>query len=319
MSEPTLPVESAVPPSQPAPVSSLPPGEQLRRARDARGLSVAYIAGHLKLGLKKVEAIEASQWARLPPLPYLRGFVRNYAKLVQLDAVPLLAAIDAALGHNAQQEMASLQPAPALDTPFFDRPGRRPFKLPPALFGKGGVLGLGVLVLVVVIVAVVWSGVLQGSHPADSAPSAVATASAAPAVVEPLMPPGVTPPGADPAPGPAEGRIEQNLVAPGAQAEPGVMPSAAPALPDVPAPLSPGGRSTLVLHFNDQAWAEVRQGDGKVLLSRMNRAGTEQTLSGVGPFEMLIGNPAAVTLSRNGVRVDLAPFTRQNVARVKLP
>lgn len=319
MSEPTLLAESAVPPTPPAPVSSLPPGEQLRRARDARGLSVAYIAGHLKVGLKKVEAIEASQWASLPPLPYLRGFVRNYAKLVQVDVVPLLAAIDAALGHNAQQEQASLQPAPALDMPFSDRPGRRPFKLPPALLGKGGLLGLGVLVLVVVIVAVVWSGVLQGSHPADSAPSAVATASTAPAVVDPIMPPGVTPPGADPAPGPAEGRIEQNLPAPGAQAEPGVLPSAAPALPDAQPPLSPGGRSTLALHFNDQAWAEVRQGDGKVLLSRMNRAGTDQTLSGVGPFELLIGNPAGVTLSRNGVGVDLAPFTRQNVARVKLP
>jgi cytoskeleton protein RodZ len=294
----------------------------LRRARDARGLSVAYIAGHLKVGLKKVEAIEASQWASLPPLPYLRGFVRNYAKLVQVDAVPLLAAIDVALGHNAQQEMVSLQPAPALDTPFFDRPGRRPFKLSPAMLGKGGLLGLGVVVLVVVIAAVVWSGVLQRSHPDDSAPSAVAPASAVPAVLEPIMPLGVTPPGADPAPGSADGRIEQNLPAPVAQAVPEVMASAAPPLPPAvaaPAPLSPGGGSTLVLHFNDQAWAEVRQGDGKVLLSRMNRAGTEQTLSGVGPFELLIGNPAGVTLSRNGVGVDLAPFTRQNVARVKLP
>jgi len=42
----------------PAPLAA-PVGPRLRAAREARGLAVADVAGHLKIGPKKVEAIEA--------------------------------------------------------------------------------------------------------------------------------------------------------------------------------------------------------------------------------------------------------------------
>jgi cytoskeleton protein RodZ len=90
-----------------------------------------------------------------------------------------------------------------------------------------------------------------------------------------------------------------------------------------PAPATGDGAATaeqsLVLSFRDASWTEVRDRDGRVLLSRMNAGGTVQTLSGTPPLELVIGNAADVELVYRGQPVDLAPHTRQNVARLTLP
>jgi cytoskeleton protein RodZ len=51
----------------------------------------------------------------------------------------------------------------------------------------------------------------------------------------------------------------------------------------------------------------------------MNEGGQTQTVSGQPPFDLTIGNAVDVTLRYNGKPVDLAPHTRQNVARFTLP
>ncbi len=62
----------------------------------------------------------------------------------------------------------------------------------------------------------------------------------------------------------------------------------------------------------------MRERDGRVLLSRMNAGGTVQTISGAPPLDIVIGNAGDVTVSYRGKRVDLVPYTRQNVARFTL-
>jgi cytoskeleton protein RodZ len=74
-----------------------------------------------------------------------------------------------------------------------------------------------------------------------------------------------------------------------------------------------------VLAFRDYSWTEVKDGNGRVLASRMNSGGTAQSLTGTPPFELVIGNAADVSVTYNGKPVDLAPHTRQNVARFTLP
>src|SRR5664279_4191713 len=74
-----------------------PVGEQLRVAREARGLQVADIAQTLKLGQRQVEALEAGDWKGLPGNTFIRGFVRNYARLIQIDPAPLMAQLDEVL------------------------------------------------------------------------------------------------------------------------------------------------------------------------------------------------------------------------------
>ena len=75
-------------------VAETPVGAQLRQAREARGLQLADIAQTLKLGLRQVEALEGGDWQHLPGHTFIRGFVRNYARLVQVDAAPLMAQLD---------------------------------------------------------------------------------------------------------------------------------------------------------------------------------------------------------------------------------
>ena len=65
-------------------------GEALRQAREARGLSLAEVAGALKLTAKQVGAIESESFEQLPGIAFARGFIRNYARLLGLDPAPLL-------------------------------------------------------------------------------------------------------------------------------------------------------------------------------------------------------------------------------------
>lgn len=65
-------------------------GGTLRATRESQGLTVHEIASRLRLSPKQIEAIETDNYAVLPEPTIVRGFIRNYAKLLKLDAQPLL-------------------------------------------------------------------------------------------------------------------------------------------------------------------------------------------------------------------------------------
>jgi len=67
------------------------PGRALAAARAGLKLSVADVSQQIKYGVKQIEAIEADDYARLPGTTFVRGMIRSYAKLVQIDPAPLLA------------------------------------------------------------------------------------------------------------------------------------------------------------------------------------------------------------------------------------
>ena len=68
-------------------------GAWLRSAREAAGLSEDAVAQQLKLAPRQVRAIEEDDYARLPGRTFVRGFVRNYARLVHLDPDAVVAAL----------------------------------------------------------------------------------------------------------------------------------------------------------------------------------------------------------------------------------
>src|SRR3954465_8026700 len=73
--------------SAPADSAGLPTaGEQLAEARQSRGMSIGEIAQQLKLSPWQVEALEANDLKRLPSPVFVRGFIRNYARLLKLDS-----------------------------------------------------------------------------------------------------------------------------------------------------------------------------------------------------------------------------------------
>ena len=66
------------------------PGAILRRAREAKGLDVPAVAGMLHLSEKKLQALEADDFAQLPEPVYVRGYLKNYARFLDEPAEPIL-------------------------------------------------------------------------------------------------------------------------------------------------------------------------------------------------------------------------------------
>jgi len=96
------------------------PGARLKSAREAAGLSLDQVAQQLKLAPRQVRALEDEDFAQLPGRTFARGFVRNYARLMNLDGDDLLSMLpDAA--H-----------APALEAPALQATGAMIAELPTA-------------------------------------------------------------------------------------------------------------------------------------------------------------------------------------------
>jgi len=71
------------------------PGARLRQARERRGDSIAEVAQALKLAPRQVDALERGDYEALPGPAFVRGFMRNYARYLNLDPEPLIADVTA--------------------------------------------------------------------------------------------------------------------------------------------------------------------------------------------------------------------------------
>ena len=77
------------------------PGAMLRVAREAAGLSVGDVATRLRMGVRQVDALERADYSALPTGTFLRGMVRNYAKLVHVDADAAIRVLEGTHTHAA--------------------------------------------------------------------------------------------------------------------------------------------------------------------------------------------------------------------------
>src|SRR6266850_2184034 len=66
-------------------------GDTLRRERLRRGLDLDKVAAETKIGRHQLEAIEANQFDRLPGGVFARSFIRQYARLLELDDEEIIA------------------------------------------------------------------------------------------------------------------------------------------------------------------------------------------------------------------------------------
>ena len=90
---------SAPPPSHDlddvAPIPVLPgPGEQLRSAREAVGMSVQEVATHMYLDSRIVKALEGDDYEELPAPTFVRGYLRGYARLLDIAPEPIIQAFE---------------------------------------------------------------------------------------------------------------------------------------------------------------------------------------------------------------------------------
>jgi cytoskeleton protein RodZ len=89
------------------------PGQRLRSGREALGLSQADIAARMHLSVSYIRALEADDYARLPQAAFVRGYIKNYARLVNLPGDELANLFQQMLDESRP---ASPAPAPAADT-----------------------------------------------------------------------------------------------------------------------------------------------------------------------------------------------------------
>jgi len=80
--------------NEPAPQPVNSAGTTLRIAREQWGLSLADVAENLNLSADTIQAIESDDYTSLPGTTFVKGYIRSYAKLLQLDVEGLMGNID---------------------------------------------------------------------------------------------------------------------------------------------------------------------------------------------------------------------------------
>ncbi|QHF27090.1 RodZ domain-containing protein [Pseudomonas sp. R32] len=331
------------------------PGEILRQARESRDWSQAEVARKLNLTVSSLNNLEAGAFDKLPGHTFARGYIRAYAKLLDMDQATLVQAFDQCTGTHAQgSDVHAL--------------GRieEPVRL------SHNILRIVSLVLLVVVIGggFFWwqdQTSLRGKdlanmalehvevesadgttqiHPLDEPEDQAVTAGQQPQSTTlnleqastPAEQAGAAPaeqvateqaPAAQAPASPAAAPAASAALAPAAPVAP-VVPAPAPApaapvvnstvaaAPAVPAAPAPAGSGQLHLQFNADCWTSVTDGNGKVLFSAIKRKGDSLDLTGKPPFAVRLGFARGVQVSYNGQPVDVAPFTSGETARLKL-
>lgn len=77
--------------------------------------------------------------------------------------------------------------------------------------------------------------------------------------------------------------------------------------------------STMTLRFTADCWVDIRDANGKRMLTGIKSAGDSVELSGQTPFKLVLGAPSVVDLTFDGESVDLSRYAPKQVARFSLP
>jgi cytoskeleton protein RodZ len=261
-------------------------GKILSDSRVLQGLSIADVAGRIKFAPRQVEALEADNYAQLPELAFVRGFVRSYARLLHLDETEILKA----LPQTTKQTAPLVTPA---EVPFPTAQSARQINI----LWLSGALGLALLLAIgilffnektenkkVVEAKPVENVALKVQLPVVSAVEVTSAVAETTVVAVPLS---------------NEARATE------------VIPKN-----NVAQNITRSGAIHFV--FLTESWADVKDKDGKTLFKQVNAAGSEQWVSGNPPFTLVIGNASGVRLYYEGDEVDLKEFTEVEVARLML-
>lgn len=315
-------------------------GQRLRAARLDRGLSVEDAARQLRLSVRQVTALEEDDYDKLVSPTFLRGFVRNYAKLLQIDASPLLQQLDQLLPPAPAQTIT--YQIEGIPFPSNRKQGMRSF-----LIVGGAILALVLLIYEIYrgneVTIDSQQPILKKESQTEAEPEAEISPSLSPSPSMPASHNGeagsssgnqgrieqksmIFPPDSEPAPVSIAAAVPVPVqraapAAPGMQSEgAGLAQAASAQRPPAGSEATGEWKDTIHLVFGGESWTEVKDSRGKLLLSRVNSPGTEQFLHGKPPFSLAIGNAVAVELVYNGKPVDLSRYINRygGTARLSL-
>jgi len=305
------------------------PGERLRLQRESRNLTVAQAAQELRLSSRIVLALEGDQFEVLEAPIYVRGHLKNYARLLELPEVEIVRAYDQTLPDEVVFEPKTRgKEGPVLNN------GTPRWIFPVAWL----------VVLLMLVMGGLWwyagphrepVASLESESDREAPDDGESRADANGSESEGAMGRTVALPPLDAS---VELDIPEGLEAASAS-EPGnsdVSPASGLAdevaqvadevLPAVPEPegqaAADGPESDLFLQVSleSDSWLEVSDSSGRQLFQGLAREGRQLELSGVGPIELFMGNAPAVQIEVEGQRLDFSDRVRgDNTARVVVP
>ena len=245
-------------------------------------MSIADAAQALKLGPRQVEALEAENWPALPGNTMIRGFVRNYARLLGMDSDPLMHGLDAVQLQQTAQLQVSAGTSASLPYSGNRRVERRDHLA----------IIAGLLLVALALLAYFYL-------PLDLWQEKVSALLARNTAQSPTQAPVAAPPAALPA---ATGESVTVLATPNSTV-----------LGETPA-----GVRSIRLSFARPAWVEIRDGRGQTVFSELGQGGSQRVVDGLPPFSLVVGNAANVTVEYQGKVLDLAQHSKGDVARLTL-
>lgn len=300
-----------------------PLGAALAAARNAKNLSVQAVSDTLRLSIKQISALESDDFSALPQPMTTRGFIRNYARLLEVDAEPLLDSYRQRVPDNTPTSLNVQTSVPHVKLVKKSRPW---FKYAAIVLS---------LVLVVWYFQVEQSASvatdLTSNNEVVSPVTLPELATAPTTLAEPASPPAAEVGTANPVatnlaetlPSPA-----LNELAP-AKAKPSpaavarndglqLRPSSDMSMPTEAKANAVGNRAWLTVSVTDKAWVQVKDKSGAVLFEKMLTANNSDKIEAQPPLFVWLGNAKATSLEYMGKSVDVASKTFNNTARLTL-
>ncbi|GAB1232034.1 RodZ domain-containing protein [Ferrigenium sp. UT5] len=290
-------------------IPHLSTGARLRAAREAHGLTTQEIADRIKFSVRQVEALEADDAEHLPQGTFLRGFIRSYARVVHLDPAPLLNETATETEHHFDVTDVQGGGAPLPKGGAAER--KNLYVLAGALIIA---IGLAWFLFTQRDGGVQMIGVDSGMQSAvviATATSSVTAVSSEVAASETVVPDRATPP--------VSVKAEAARTLPKNETIPAVAVAA-----EIPAkreiPLEQLMKRPIHFVFTEDAWVEVTDVNGEVLISRVTQAGGEKWIGGNrrAPYQVNIGKVGAIRLYYKGKEVDLSGFRPDGIAHLVL-
>jgi len=281
-------------------------GELLLQARVQRGLSLETISLAVRVKPEVLAAIESGETEHVPSV-YLKGYIRTYARYIGLSQALVEKHVLSARGaEHVVESVFNVAPPRS--------PSDRWFKATSYVLASA------------VVLALVWQFTSEAVRFSQGDPLLRPAQNSS-------IQPGAQASAAEPASAPAAEAVKRlpnthlraSIASMNTDAEfvEVGLPSAAEGAwaavsnRDVVAG-SAGEPDALEIVTSADSWVEILGSNGEKIEMDLLRAGSRRSYNAAPPIRLLLGRASAVEVFHNGTKVDLAPYTRGNVARFTL-
>jgi cytoskeleton protein RodZ len=286
-------------------------GATLREAREAKRLTIQDVVDAIHLSQKQVNALETNDFTLLPEPMITRGFIRSYARLLEIDSAPLLASHRSLVPSQEVGSIVVRSNVNQVMTGANDQPW--------LMYILSSIL--------VLLFLISWMYYYDSTKTMSTEEIDTPIVADAPAInSENTVTSQVQVPMVDQTPSGSDGNIvavnpEESLT--NNQAASGAIEDTHSSMVvdtnNNPEPANAiDADKPLVFSFDQESWLSIKDANGQVVFEKLMPAGTVQGFDGLAPFKVVIGNALGAKVKFKGSDVDLTVATKGSVARLTL-